>query len=140
MQDWVADYNGEGQEQVAREGGDSGVVMMAAVAEDGGGRRQWRQKMAAVDGNGGQRQQRTTKVADDDGTQDQRRTTRGKEESGRQTTTALGQPGRERETEIKKSSLRKKTFFRDTVCLVGVFAPAENQLSSFQIYYEYSNI
>jgi hypothetical protein len=37
MRDWVADYDGEGQERVAREGGDSGVAMMAAVAEDGGG-------------------------------------------------------------------------------------------------------
>jgi hypothetical protein len=60
-----------------------------------------------------------------------RQTTRGKEESGRQTTTALGQPDRERETKVKKSSLRKKTFFSDTVCPVGVFAPAKNQLSSF---------
>ncbi len=38
MQNWVADYNREGQKQVARQGGDSGVVMMAAAAEDGGGR------------------------------------------------------------------------------------------------------
>ncbi len=37
MQDWVADYDGEGQERVAREGGDSGVAMMAAAAEDGSG-------------------------------------------------------------------------------------------------------
>jgi hypothetical protein len=60
-----------------------------------------------------------------------RRNTRGKEESGRQTAMALGQPGRERETKIKKSSLRKKTFLSNTVCPVGVFAPAKNQLSSF---------
>ncbi len=56
----------------------------------------------------------------------ERRTTRGKEESRWQTAMALGQPGRERETKIKKSSLRKKTFFSDMVCPVGVFAPAEN--------------
>ncbi len=37
MQDWVADYDGEGQEWAAREGRDSGVVMMAVVVEDGGG-------------------------------------------------------------------------------------------------------
>jgi hypothetical protein len=45
-QDWAADYDGEGQERAARDGGDSGVVMMAAT------------KMAAVDnnGNGGGRQ------------------------------------------------------------------------------------
>jgi hypothetical protein len=42
MQDWVADYNGEGQEQATREGRDSGVAMMAAAAEDGGGGQQWR--------------------------------------------------------------------------------------------------
>jgi hypothetical protein len=61
----------------------------------------------------------------------ERQTTKGKEESGRQTTTALGQLGRERETKIKKSSLRKKIFFSDMVCPVGVFAPTKNQLSSF---------
>ncbi len=61
----------------------------------------------------------------------ERRTTRGKEESGRQTTTALGQPGRERETKINKSSLRIKTFSSNTVCLVDVFAPAKNKLSSY---------
>ncbi len=37
MQDWAADYDREGQEQVAREGRDSGVAMMAAAMEDGGG-------------------------------------------------------------------------------------------------------
>jgi hypothetical protein len=63
------------------------------------------------------------KVADDDGMQIKQRTTRKKEESGRQTTTALGQPGRERETKIKKSSLCKKTFFSNMVCPVE-FAPA----------------
>jgi hypothetical protein len=56
---------------------------------------------------------------------------RGEEEGGRQTTMALGQPGRERETKIKKLSRCKKTFFSDTVCPVGVFDPAENKLLSF---------
>jgi hypothetical protein len=37
MHDWAADYDGEGQKRAVRDGGDSGVVMMAAVAEDGGG-------------------------------------------------------------------------------------------------------
>ncbi len=60
-----------------------------------------------------------------------RQTTRGKEESWQQTTTALGQPGREHQTKIKKSSLHKKTFSSDRVCPVGIFAPAENKLSSF---------
>ncbi len=59
------------------------------------------------------------------------RTMRGEEVGGRQTTTALGQPGREHETNIKKLSLRKKTFFSNTVRPVGVFAPAENKLLSF---------
>ncbi len=67
----------------------------------------------------------------------ERRTTRGEEEGGGQTTTALGQPGRERETNIKKQSLRKKTFFGDTVSPVGVFAPTKNKLLSFQIYQSY---
>jgi hypothetical protein len=31
------DYDGEGQERAARDGGDSGVAMMAVAAEDGGG-------------------------------------------------------------------------------------------------------
>jgi hypothetical protein len=61
----------------------------------------------------------------------ERRTLRGKEESGRQTTMALGQPGRDDETKIKKLSLCKKTFFSDMVCPFGVFVPAKNQLSSF---------
>ncbi len=39
MQDRAADYNGEGKEWMAKEGGDNGVAMMAAAAEgDGGGR------------------------------------------------------------------------------------------------------
>jgi hypothetical protein len=41
----------------------------------------------------------------------ERRTARGYEEGGRQTTKALGQPGRERETKIKKLSLLKKRLF-----------------------------
>ncbi len=44
LQDWVADYDGEGQEQAARDGRDSGVVVMAAAkmvaAEDSGGAQQ----------------------------------------------------------------------------------------------------
>jgi hypothetical protein len=47
----------------------------------------------------------------------EQRTKRDKEESGRQTTTSLGPPGRERE-KVKKSGLRKKTFFSNTVCPV----------------------
>ena len=35
-QDWVADCNGEGRERAVRDGGDSGVVMMAVAVEDGG--------------------------------------------------------------------------------------------------------
>jgi hypothetical protein len=41
LQDWAADYDGEGRERAARDGGDSGVAMMAAAkmtaAEDSGG-------------------------------------------------------------------------------------------------------
>jgi hypothetical protein len=55
MQDWAADYNGEGQERVAREGRDSGVAMMAAMAAiNGGGGRQWQWHMTTVaDDKGG---------------------------------------------------------------------------------------
>jgi hypothetical protein len=38
MQDWAADYHGEGKERVAREGRDSGVTMMATGLKGGGGR------------------------------------------------------------------------------------------------------
>ena len=37
MRDRAGDYDGEGQERVAREGGDSRVAMMAPAVEDGGG-------------------------------------------------------------------------------------------------------
>jgi hypothetical protein len=37
--DWVADCDGEGQERAVRDGGDSGVVMMAAAVEEGSGGR-----------------------------------------------------------------------------------------------------
>ncbi len=58
-QDWVADYDGEGRERVARDGGDRGVVMMSAakmaVAEDSGcGRQRQQRRMTAVDHNGTQ--------------------------------------------------------------------------------------
>ncbi len=32
--DWAADCDGEGREQAVRDGGDSGVVMMAAAVVD----------------------------------------------------------------------------------------------------------
>ncbi len=38
MQDQVVNYNREGQEWAAREGGDSEVAMLAAAAEDGASR------------------------------------------------------------------------------------------------------
>jgi hypothetical protein len=121
MQDHVVDYNGEGQERAAREGGDSEVVMLAEAVEDGGGgRRWWRWTMTATaDKDSGGQQRRQMMMA----REIKWRTTRGKEESGWQTTTALGQLGREHETKIKKSSLHKKTFFSNTVCLVGVITP-----------------
>jgi hypothetical protein len=128
MQDQAADYNGEGKDWVAREGGDSGVAMMAAAAEGGGGGQRWRRwMMAMVDANSGGRQEQQMMTAHEI----KQLTTRGKEESRQQTTMALGQPGRECETKIKKSSLCKNTFFSNMVCPVGVFAPAKNQLSSF---------
>jgi hypothetical protein len=64
LQDWAADYDGEGRERVARDSGDSGVAMMAAAkmaaAEDSSGRRQqqWWRRTAADDGSGQQRHTR----------------------------------------------------------------------------------
>ncbi len=37
--DWVVDCDGEGQERAVRDGGDSGVVIMAVAAEESGGGR-----------------------------------------------------------------------------------------------------
>ncbi len=37
-QDCAVDCNREGRERAARDGGESGVVMMAGAAEDGGSR------------------------------------------------------------------------------------------------------
>jgi hypothetical protein len=54
--DWAADCNGEGRERAVRDGGDSGVVMMALAVKDGGG--------------GQRRQRQTTTAADDNGMQD----------------------------------------------------------------------
>ncbi len=65
------------------------------------------------------------------------RTTREKEEIGRQTTTALDKRlislacRAESVKKTKKSSLFKKTFFSDIVCLVGCFAPAKTPNVSF---------
>jgi hypothetical protein len=53
MQDWMAEYDKEGKEQVAREGGDSGLAMMAAVVEGDGGGRLWRRRMMTVADNKG---------------------------------------------------------------------------------------
>jgi hypothetical protein len=55
-QDWVADYNGERQEQAARDGRDSRVAMIAAAVEDdiGGQQQQW-QMSTMADNNGGKR-------------------------------------------------------------------------------------
>ncbi len=102
--------------------------MMAAATEYGSGGRQWRpwtRTAIADDDSSGQQRWRMTMAR-----KIERQTTRGEEEGGRQTTTALGQRGRESETKIKKLSLRKKTFFSDTVSPVGVFDPAENKLLS----------
>jgi hypothetical protein len=128
-QDWAANCDGEGQERAVRDGRDSRVVMMDGAAEYGSGAQRWRQwarTAMADDDSGGQQRQRMTTAR-----KIERWTTRGAEEGGRQTTTALGQPGRERETKMKKLSLCKKTFFSDKVCLVGVFDPTENKLLSF---------
>jgi hypothetical protein len=92
---------------------------MAAAADDGGGGRQRRWRTTTVADDKGGRQQRHVRL--DGGLQGGRR------RAGGGTTTALdirliSLPGRERE-KIKKLSLRKRTFFSDTVCPVGFFAP-----------------
>ncbi len=94
MQDQAVDYNGEGQERAAGEGGDSRVAMMVAAAENGCGGQRWQRwtKTATEDDDSGRRRRWRMMMAG----KIMRRTMRGKEASGRQTTTALGQPGRER--------------------------------------------
>jgi hypothetical protein len=98
MQDQAVNNNGEGQERVAREVGDSRVAMMAAAAKDGGGRQRWWRwaTTGTADDDSSRRQRRRMMTAH----KIKRRTMRGKEESRRQTTMALGQPGREHETKI----------------------------------------
>ncbi len=133
MQDWAADYEGgqttAGGERRRRHG----VAITAAEAEDGGGGRRRQRTTTAVkadsnNGDGGrrQRQRRTTTAADDDGTQDQVVDYEG--EGGERAANNNGirahAPGRERD-KINKSSLCKKTFFSNTVCRVGFFAPAK---------------
>ena len=48
MHDWVADCDGEGRERAVRDGGDSGVVMMAAVAADDDSKGRQRQRQMAT--------------------------------------------------------------------------------------------
>jgi hypothetical protein len=55
MQDQVVDYDGEGQERAAKEGRDSGVVMMAVAVENGCGGQQWWQRMTTAADNEGSR-------------------------------------------------------------------------------------
>ncbi len=62
-----------------------------------------------------------------------RRATRGKEESGWQRTTALGRKCEK----INKSSLRQNTFFNNTVCPVGFFAPTKTANVPFLVYQSY---
>ncbi len=63
LQDRAVEYDGEGQERAARDGGDSGVAMMTAVWP------QWKTVAANNNSNGGGQQRRMT-AADDNGTQD----------------------------------------------------------------------
>jgi hypothetical protein len=78
------------------------------------------------DGDCGRQQQRTMKAADDDGTRDQAVDYEGEggERAAKNNGIRQKAPGRERE-KIKKLSLCKKTFFSNTVCPVGFFAPAK---------------
>jgi hypothetical protein len=78
MQDWAADYHGEGQEQGARDD-ETRVAMRAVEVEYGGGRRRRRQTttMTTADNNSGRGQKQQTTTARKIG----RWTTRGKEET-----------------------------------------------------------
>ncbi len=116
MWDWAADYEGEGQEQEARDGIDTEWQWrlrrwkMAVVDDSSGQWQWWMASTATADDNSGGWRRRQTMTARKIG----QRTTRGKEGSGQQTTTTLDKrlislPGRERER-INKSSLCKKTF------------------------------
>jgi hypothetical protein len=130
---------------------------------DKGGRQEMAETQSGDDGCGGgswrqwtlKRRTTMTAMADDDSGGRRRRwmttarkigwwTMRGKEENGWQTTTALDKklispPGRERE-KIKNSSLCKKTFFSDTVCPVGFFAPAKTANVPFLVYQSYFGV
>jgi hypothetical protein len=116
MQNWVAAYEGDGQERATRDGGDTEWQW-----------RLWRWKMAAMDNDsGGQKQQQrrttTTAMADDDSSEQRQRQTmaaceigqritRGKEESGWQTTTAL-EPAGQRAWKNKEIAFTQKDFFQ----------------------------
>jgi hypothetical protein len=119
--------------------------MMAAEAEDGGSGQQWwwtRITATAADNSGG-RQRRQTMMA----RKIRQQTTKGKEKSGRQTAMALDKrlispPGREHE-KINKLSLCKKTFFSNTVCLVGFFCSRQNSqcpLLDLTVLYDHDNV
>jgi hypothetical protein len=136
MQDWAADYNRKGQEWAARDGGDSGVAMMAVAAEVGGGRQGWRRRMmmATVDNNSGGRQRRLTTKACKIGWQ----ITRGKEESRRQTTTALdisliSPLGREREKN-KEIEFTQKDFLQQYSLSGWIFCSHQNTDMTFLVY------
>ncbi len=82
-------------------------------------------------GDSGRRQRRMTKAADDNGMQDRAVVYEGEGEERaannngiRQKADIVSPPGRERK-KINKSSLRKDTFFSNTFCPVGFFAPAK---------------
>jgi hypothetical protein len=106
----------------------------------GGSWRRW--TLTAVDnddGNGGQQQWRTTKGVDNDGTRDRAAGSKGEGGEWAANNNGIRQkadkPAGQREREkIKKSSLRKKTFFSDTVCLVGYFTPAKTTNVPFLLY------
>ncbi len=116
MQDWVAAYEGDGQEQAARDGKDTEWQWrlrgwkMAAVDDNSGGwwqRWRWTTTMATADDNSSkQRQGRTTTAC-----KIKQWTTRGKEENGQQTTTAL-EPTRQRAWKNKEIKFTQKDFFQ----------------------------
>ncbi len=103
--------------------------------------------MAAMDvGGGGRRQRQTTKAVDDkevddDGTQDWAANYKGEGGEWAAKNNGIRQkadkPARQRVRKIKKSSLRKKTFFSNTVCPFGFFAFAKTANVLVLLYQSY---
>ncbi len=70
-------------------------------------------------------------AADDNGTQDWAADYEGEEGEWAANNNGIRARQAKSVNKIKKSSLRKKTFFSNTVCPVGIFAPAKTPNGTF---------